>query len=94
MLFAPELHRSADLILEAIHGMVYSEAPRKDVLSQKDVLLRRWTARDPEPGAFREVALPGISVIRVMDQAVHQAALERAGEKLVELERRAGKDAL
>jgi hypothetical protein len=53
-----------------------------------------WTARDPQAGAFREVALPGISVMRVMDKAVHQAALECAGEKLVEFERRAGKDAL
>jgi len=42
---------------------------------------------------FREVALPGVSVMRVMDQAVHQAALERVGEKLVELKRRAGMDA-
>jgi hypothetical protein len=32
--------------------------------------------------------------MRFMDKAVHQATLERAGEKLVELERRAGKDAL
>jgi hypothetical protein len=45
-----------------------------------------WTARDPEAGAFRDVVLPGNSVIRVMDKAVHQAALERAGDRLVELE--------
>ena len=52
-----------------------------------------WTARDPGADVFREVALPGVSVMRVMDQAVHQAALERVGEKLVELKRRAGMDA-
>jgi hypothetical protein len=50
-----------------------------------------WTARDPKVGAFREVALPGASVMRVMDKAMHQAALERAGEKLIELERRAAR---
>jgi len=32
--------------------------------------------------------------MRVMDKAVHQAALECAGKKLVELGRGAGKDAL
>jgi hypothetical protein len=53
-----------------------------------------WSGRDPQAGAFREVALPGISVMRIMDKAVHQAALECAGKKLVELERGAGKDAL
>jgi hypothetical protein len=53
-----------------------------------------WTARDPQAGVFREVVLPGISVMRVMDKAVHQAALECAGKKLVELERGSGKDAL
>jgi len=52
-----------------------------------------WTTRDPQAGAFREVVLPGISV-RVLDKAVHQAALECAAEKLVELEQRAGKDGL
>jgi len=46
------------------------------------------TARDPGADVFREVALPGVSVMRVMDRAVHQAALERVGEKLVELKRR------
>jgi hypothetical protein len=29
--------------------------------------------------------------MRVMDKAVHEAALERAGERLVELERRAAR---
>ena len=47
-----------------------------------------WTDRDPGADVFREVALPGVSVTRVMDRAVHQAALERVGEKLVELKRR------
>ena len=48
------------------------------------------TARDPGADVFREVALPGVSVMRVVDRAVHQAALERVGEKLVELKRRGG----
>jgi hypothetical protein len=47
-----------------------------------------WTLRDPQAGAFRDVALPGFGIIRVMDKAVHQAALERAEQRLVELERR------
>jgi hypothetical protein len=50
-----------------------------------------WTAPDLEAGVFRNVALPGGSVMRVMDKSVHQAALESAGEKLRELARRSGK---
>jgi hypothetical protein len=50
-----------------------------------------WTARDPKVGAFREVALPGGSIMRVMDKGVHQAALERVGERLVEIERQAAR---
>ena len=47
-----------------------------------------WTDRYPGADVFREVALPGVRVMRVMDRAVHQAALEHVGEKLVELKRR------
>jgi hypothetical protein len=51
-----------------------------------------WTARDPSSGVFRNVPLPGKCMMRVMDSRVHQAALESAGEKLVELGRKSGKN--
>ncbi len=50
-----------------------------------------WSARDFEAGIFRVVRLPDRSTMRVMDKGVHLAALESAGEKLVELERRSGR---
>jgi hypothetical protein len=50
-----------------------------------------WTVRDSEAGVFRNVALPGSGVMRVMDKRVYQAALESAGQKLRELGRRSGK---
>ena len=51
-----------------------------------------WTTRDPEAGMFRDVALPGNGMMRLMDKGVHQAALESAGEKLRELGQRSGKN--
>lgn len=50
-----------------------------------------WTNGDPEAGVFRNVALPGSVVMRLLDKGVHRAALESAGQKLRELERRSGK---
>jgi hypothetical protein len=49
-----------------------------------------WTVHDPEAGVFRNVALPGGGVMRLIDKGVHQAALESAGRKLRELGRRSG----
>ena len=53
-----------------------------------------WIARGRDEGVFRDVDLPDGSMMRVMDKGVHQAALESAGEKLVELSRRSGRNAL
>lgn len=53
-----------------------------------------WIARGRDEGVFWDVDLPGGTVMRVMDKGVHQAALESAGEKLVELLRRSGRNAL
>ena len=49
-----------------------------------------WTVRDSEAGVFRNVALPGNGVMRLMHKGVYQAALESAGQKLRELGRRSG----
>ena len=49
-----------------------------------------WTVRESEAGVFRNVALPGSGVMRLMDKGVYQAALESAGQKLRELGRRSG----
>jgi hypothetical protein len=53
-----------------------------------------WIARGRDEGVFRDVDLPDGSMMRLMDRGVHQAALESAGEKLVELSRRSGRNAL
>jgi hypothetical protein len=53
-----------------------------------------WTPRDPETRVFRNVALPGRGVMRLMDKGVHQAALESATQKLRELGRKSGKKSL
>jgi hypothetical protein len=52
-----------------------------------------WSPRDLKATIFRTVALPGGSVLRVMDKAVHQAALESAGKELNDLARKSGKTA-
>ena len=49
-----------------------------------------WTVRESEAGVFRNVALPGSGVMRLMDKGVYQAALESAGQKLRELGRKSG----
>jgi hypothetical protein len=53
-----------------------------------------WSPRDLKATIFRTVALPGGSVLRVMDKAMHQAALECAGKKLNELAHKSGKTVL
>jgi len=53
-----------------------------------------WIDRGRDEGVFRDVDLPDGSTMRVMDKGVHQAALESTGEKLVELWRRSGRNAL
>jgi hypothetical protein len=50
-----------------------------------------WTAHSPEARVFWDIPLPGGGAMRVLNKGVHQAALERAGEKLRELDRRSGK---
>jgi hypothetical protein len=53
-----------------------------------------WSPRDLKATIFRTVALPGGSVLRIMDSAIHQAALESAGKRLSELARKSGKTVL
>jgi len=49
------------------------------------------TVRYSEAGVFRNVALPGSGVMRLMEKGVYKAAIESAGQKLRELGRRSGK---
>ena len=53
-----------------------------------------WIARGHDEGVFRHVDLPDGSITRVLDKGVHTAALESAGEKLVELWRKSGRNTL
>ncbi len=48
-----------------------------------------WTT--PEEGVFQDVILPGGGIMRVLSKSVHEAALERAGAKLIQLERQSGR---
>lgn len=50
-----------------------------------------WMARKARSGPFKRLPLPGGGVVRVMDKAVHIAALESAGCKLKELFHKSGK---
>ena len=76
---------------------------RKIVLSNEfhRVYALRALGIEKIPAFVQQVANPQLEfpeqisgLMRVMDKAVHQAALECAGKKLVELGRGAGKDAL
>jgi hypothetical protein len=49
-----------------------------------------WTAHGSRSGLFRQVSMSGV-VLRVMDECVHQVALERAGKKLRELTHASGR---
>jgi hypothetical protein len=69
----------------------FNRKPRKN---KKTYYCLGWVARGREAGVFRDVDLPDGSMMRLMDKGVHQAALESAGEKLVELWRRSGRNAL
>jgi hypothetical protein len=63
-------------------------------LPKKTYYCLGWIARGRDEGVFRDVDLPDGSIMRVLDKGVHQAALESAGEKLIELWRRSGRKAL
>jgi hypothetical protein len=72
-----------------IRGVHMGWFPRKS--GKKTYYCVGWTVRDSEVGVFRNVALPGGGVMRLMDKGVYQAALESAAQKLRELGRRSGK---
>lgn len=50
-----------------------------------------WMTGKAGVGLFKDFRLPGGGVVRVMDKAVHVAAIENAGRKLRELVHRSGK---
>jgi len=83
-----------------------AEAKLEDLLAREGIMrwfIRRprreayrcvgWTNGDPEASVFRNVALPGNVVMRLLDEGVHRAALESTGQKLRELRRRSGNKA-
>jgi hypothetical protein len=48
-----------------------------------------WTAHGSSSSVFWDVSMPG-GAMRVMNKCVHQAALESAGKKLLELSHGSG----
>jgi hypothetical protein len=76
----------ADLLAREGNMRWFTRKPRKETHHCVG-----WTNGDPEAGVFRNVALPGSVVMRLLDKGVHRAALESAGQKLRELGRRSGK---
>ncbi len=77
----------ADLLAREGNMRWFTRKPRKETHHCVG-----WANGDPEAGVFRNVALPGSIVMRLLDKGVHRAALESAGQKLRELGRRSGKE--